>query len=124
MDGAESAKPGLSRQRDRKDGRQVIMVNGRDGARHEIAPAAGRPLMWDLRRLKIGVVGLCNGNAACGTCHVFVRADWLERLPEPDEYEEDMLSELSCRSEGSRLACQVTYGPELDGLELTIAPRD
>ena len=102
----------------------MIVVNGKDGTRHEIAPPLGRALMWELRKMRIGIVGLCNGNAACGTCHVFVDPAWIDRLPEPDEYEDEMLSDLTRRNEFSRLSCQLEYAPALDGLELTVAPRD
>jgi ferredoxin, 2Fe-2S len=102
----------------------VIVVNGQNGGRYELSPSSGRALMWELRKMKVGVLGLCNGNAACGTCHVFVGPEWAARLPEPDEYEDEMLGDLSRRTEFSRLSCQLEYGPGLDGLELTVAPRD
>lgn len=101
----------------------MIAVTGKDGRRHRIDPKPGDDLMRHLRPMKIGVVGLCNGNAACGTCHVYVREDWLSRLPEPDEYELERLADASHRAENSRLACQIEYASDLDGLELTVAPR-
>lgn len=101
----------------------MIVVAGRDGSRHEIDPAKGQALMLRLRPMKLGIVGLCNGNAACGTCHVYIGDEWADRLPEPDEYEEEMLQEVSHRTARSRLSCQIDYESALDGLELTIAPR-
>lgn len=102
----------------------MVIVNDREGGRHEIAPPTGRALMWELRKLRVGVIGLCQGNAACGTCHVFVDTAWADRLPEADEYEMEVLASLGCSTELSRLSCQLEYGEELDGLELTVAPRD
>ncbi|WP_454197327.1 2Fe-2S iron-sulfur cluster-binding protein [Nocardia sp. Marseille-Q1738] len=99
----------------------MIIVNGADGSRHEIVPPTGRPLMGELRKLKAGVIGLCNGNAACGTCHVYVDPAWVDRLPEPDEYELERLEEITSRTDRSRLSCQLDYGPDLDGLEITVA---
>ncbi len=101
----------------------MIVVNEKDGTRRVGDPPQGQPLMYHLRPMKVGVVGLCNGNAACGTCHVYVPEHWLSRLPEPDEYEQEMLDELSHRKSNSRLSCQIAYQTDLDGLELTIAPR-
>lgn len=101
----------------------VIVVYGQDRSRHEVDANKGEPLMFQLRGLKIGVVGLCNGNAACGTCHVYVENNWADRLEPPDEYEEEMLDEVSHRRSNSRLSCQIEYGAELDGLEITVAPR-
>jgi 2Fe-2S ferredoxin len=101
----------------------VIVVDGRDGTRHEFEPKVGHTLMPQLRPLKVGVIGLCNGNAACGTCHVYVAGGPADRIPPIDEYEEERLATLRRRSPSSRLSCQVTYEPELDGLHLTVAPK-
>jgi 2Fe-2S ferredoxin len=101
----------------------VIVVHAQDGTRHELEATKGEALMWQLRALKVGVVGLCNGNAACGTCHVYVADGWAPQLEEPDEYEDEMLEEVSHRKPNSRLSCQIEYKAELDGLELTVAPR-
>ncbi len=101
----------------------MIVVRGQNGSRHEVDAKKGEALMWQLRQLKIGVVGLCNGNAACGTCHVYVRDDWLDRLQPADEYEEEMLEEVGNRRPNSRLSCQIEYEAELDGLEIEVAPR-
>jgi 2Fe-2S ferredoxin len=80
-----------------------------------------KPLMPQLRRQHIGIKGLCDGNAICGTCHVYVREDQLERLPEPDEFELDRLDAVDSRRSNSRLTCQLPTGQILDGLELTVA---
>jgi 2Fe-2S ferredoxin len=79
--------------------------------------------MVQLRPLKVGIVGRCNGNAECGTCHAFVREDWLGRLPEPDEFELEVLDSLSNRQPNSRLTCQIPYETDLDGLEITVATQ-
>jgi 2Fe-2S ferredoxin len=102
----------------------VIVVTGQHGERKEFDAEENQALMWQLRALKVGVVGLCNGNAACGTCHVYADAKWMERLDEPDEYELEMLDEVSYRKPNSRLSCQIEYNSTLDGLELTVAPQD
>lgn len=101
----------------------MIIVHDRKDARHEFDVPEGKALMLQLRPMKVGIIGLCNGNAACGTCHVYVEKEWLDRLPDPDEYEAEMLEEVAERRENSRLSCQIEYGPELDGLEMTVAPR-
>ena len=70
-----------------------------------------------------GVLGNCGGGAACGTCHVYVDADWLERLPAPDSIEADMLEMLEdTRQDNSRLGCQIRLTDTLDGLTVTVAP--
>ncbi len=70
-----------------------------------------------------GVLGNCGGGAACGTCHVYVDADWLDRLPASDAIEADMLEMLEdTRKDNSRLGCQIRLADALDGLTVTVAP--
>ena len=70
-----------------------------------------------------GVLGNCGGGAACGTCHVYVSDEWVDRLPAPDAIEADMLEMLEdTRRENSRLGCQIRLAPVLDGLTVTVAP--
>lgn len=63
------------------------------------------------------ITGACGGSCACSTCHVIVRdEEFYEKIPEPDDDENDMLDLAFGLSETSRLGCQVTMTPELDGL--------
>lgn len=101
----------------------MVIIHDRSGVRRELKPPVGKPLMPQLRRLKVGIIGLCNGNAVCGSCHVYVEKEWLDRLPVPDEFEEERLAVIPGRQENSRLTCQIEYRPDLDGLEMTVAPQ-
>jgi 2Fe-2S ferredoxin len=101
----------------------MIIVHGRDGTTHEVDVSGQRSLMLQLRPLKIGIIGLCGGNAMCGTCHVKVRPDQCSILEPPDAYEEELLETLPERTPCSRLACQLVYEPGMDGLELTVNTR-
>jgi ferredoxin, 2Fe-2S len=71
-----------------------------------------------------GILAECGGNAMCATCHVYVDADWLGRLP-PMSAEEDALLDgtASERRADSRLSCQLKIGPELDGLIVHLPER-
>ena len=71
-----------------------------------------------------GILAECGGNAMCGTCHVYVDRDWIERLP-PMSAEEDALLDgtASERRANSRLSCQLKIGPELDGLTVHLPDR-
>jgi ferredoxin, 2Fe-2S len=40
------------------------------------------------------------------------------------EDEDDLLDSSEYREPTSRLSCQLPFGPELDGLHVTIAPED
>jgi 2Fe-2S ferredoxin len=69
-----------------------------------------------------GIVGECGGGLSCATCHVFVDADHIDLTGRADDFEEEMLEDaVTPATELSRLACQVTMRPELDGLRVTIA---
>jgi len=63
-----------------------------------------------------GIVADCGGNCSCGTCRVFVRADWFGIVGEPNEMEAEMLEMHAEHPEGERLSCQVPLTDELDGL--------
>jgi 2Fe-2S ferredoxin len=64
-----------------------------------------------------GIVGECGGNLMCATCHVYVRPEWVERLPALAEEEDEMLEDTMCpRKDNSRLSCQLVLANELDGI--------
>ena len=61
--------------------------------------------------------GACGGSCACSTCHVIVQdPDVYDKIPEPDDDENDMLDLAFGLTETSRLGCQVKMSPEIDGL--------
>lgn len=68
-----------------------------------------------------GIVGECGGSAMCATCHVYVDAAWVDRLPAPLATELEMLEcTASERRPESRLSCQIKINPSLDGLVLRL----
>ena len=68
-----------------------------------------------------GIIGECGGNASCATCHVYVREEFLSLVGEPNEMEDDLLDlGVGDRRAGSRLSCQISCTPELDGLTVDI----
>jgi 2Fe-2S ferredoxin len=71
-----------------------------------------------------GIVAECGGSLSCATCHVYVDKDYLDRVGEPDEFEDEMLEDAeSPREENSRLSCQIQITDELDGLRVEVAPE-
>jgi 2Fe-2S ferredoxin len=71
-----------------------------------------------------GILGLCGGFALCSTCHVYVAEEWIGRLPPMDDIEDSALDGTVCdRLPNSRLSCQLTAGPEIDGIVLEIPAR-
>lgn len=70
-----------------------------------------------------GIPGECGGNAMCATCHVYVDAAFLSRIPPAKENEKFMLSIAAEGPEAnSRLSCQIKLTDELDGIVVRI-PR-
>ena len=70
-----------------------------------------------------GIDADCGGGMACATCHVYVKEDWLEKLPVKEDGEEDMLDMAFEPKNNSRLSCQITVSDELDGLEVNIPSK-
>ena len=68
-----------------------------------------------------GMLAECGGAAACGTCHSYIDADWLDKLPLMEDLEEAMLCMATDRHNNSRLACQVRITEELAGIIVRIA---
>ncbi|WP_347058383.1 2Fe-2S iron-sulfur cluster-binding protein [Blastococcus sp. HT6-30] len=92
------------------------------GREHTVDATVGESVM--AAAVKNGVPGIiaeCGGNASCGTCHVWVRDEFLSAVGEPNDLEEDLLEmAVSERRDGSRLSCQVPVSPELDGLVVDV----
>ena len=63
-----------------------------------------------------GIDADCGGGMACATCHVYVKEDWFNKLPEKAEGEDDMLDQAYEPSPSSRLSCQIIVSDELNGL--------
>jgi 2Fe-2S ferredoxin len=68
-----------------------------------------------------GIQADCGGLLTCATCHVVVQGDWQSKLPAMSSDEDGMLAfTAQTREAGSRLSCQITLTPELDGLQVTL----
>ena len=70
-----------------------------------------------------GIDADCGGGMACATCHVYVKEDWLDKLPTKEDGEEDMLDMAFEPKKNSRLSCQLTISDELDGLTVNIPSK-
>ena len=68
-----------------------------------------------------GVVAECGGSMACATCHVYVDDAWLDKLPEADDMESEMLDCVAAeRRANSRLGCQVNVSDKVAGMIVRI----
>jgi ferredoxin, 2Fe-2S len=102
-----------------------MVVTDRDGNVHEVEGRVGVKLMETLREFDYGVTAICGGLCSCATCHIFVKPEWMPKLPAPQGDEKELLVELqNYDAPTSRLSCQVDFTAALDGLELKIAPDE
>jgi ferredoxin, 2Fe-2S len=89
-----------------------------NGTTHVVEVAPGLTVMEGARDNNVpGIEADCGGACACSTCHVYVDADWVAKLPAKDAMEEDML-DFAWEPDvvKSRLTCQVKVTEALDGL--------
>lgn len=103
-----------------------IHVTDRDGGEHTLDAPNGEPLMEALRDQDMDVEGICGGQCACGTCHVYVDAAWADKLSPMGDDEEMMLEAIEDLIEvkkTSRLSCQIEVSDEIDGLKVEVAPE-
>lgn len=103
-----------------------VQVTDRDGNQHTLEAPEGEPLMETLRDQDMDVEGICGGQCACGTCHVYIDDAWVDKLPAREEDEEMMLEAIEDMVEvkkGSRLSCQIEMDDSLDGLQVEVAPE-
>ena len=70
-----------------------------------------------------GIDADCGGGMACATCHVYVKADWFDKITPKEDGEEDMLDMAFEPKKNSRLSCQIIVSDELDGLVVNIPSK-
>jgi len=66
-----------------------------------------------------GIDADCGGACACATCHVYIDQNWVAKVGKPGNLEAEMLDVAEGVQENSRLACQIEFTEELDGLVVT-----
>ena len=98
-----------------------IYVTDLNGEEQELEGVEGWRVMEIIRDYGLPIKAECGGACACATCHVYVDEDWLDRLPEKRDEEEDMLDEAMDVQDNSRLSCQIIMSEELDGLRVKLA---
>ena len=102
-----------------------ITVITREGELVALDAPEGRSVMAAIRAGGIDeLLALCGGCCSCATCHVYVDAAFWEKVGPPGEFESDLLSLSPDRTEFSRLSCQISLGPDLEGLKVVVAPED
>ena len=103
-----------------------IKIIDREGVSHEIiAPTdMAMNIMEIVRSYELapeGTIGVCGGMAMCASCQCYILSD--HELPEMGIDEDMMLAEAFHVKDNSRLGCQIRITPELEGLEIQLAPE-
>ncbi len=101
----------------------TIKITDREGVVHDVqAPTdMAMNLMEVCKAYELPVEGTCGGMAMCASCQCYVTSS--HELPEMGQDEDLMLAEAFHVEDNSRLGCQIPITPELDGLEVTLAPE-
>ena len=60
---------------------------------------------------------------ACATCHVYVKEEWFNNLPQKEQGEEDMLDMAFEPKKNSRLSCQILVSKEIDGIVVDLPKK-
>lgn len=104
----------------------TIKIIDREGVAHEVACPTDMAMnvMEVVRSYELapeGTIGVCGGMAMCASCQCYVISN--HELPEMSDDEDDMLADAFHVEDNSRLSCQLMITPELDGLEVELAPE-
>ncbi|MEO8686231.1 MAG: 2Fe-2S iron-sulfur cluster-binding protein [Devosia sp.] len=98
-----------------------LTVRMPDGSTHRLEALEGWRVMEVIRDWGLNIKAECGGAMACATCHVYVDADWFDKVGAPSDEEEDMLDTVGDVRSNSRLSCQILMSDALDGLKVTLA---
>jgi ferredoxin, 2Fe-2S len=96
-----------------------------NGKEHVVEVANGLTVMEGARDNGVpGIDADCGGACACSTCHAYVDAAWVDKLPAKEAMEEDMLDfAFEPNATLSRLTCQVKVSAALNGLVVKLPER-
>lgn len=97
-----------------------IIYITKDGVKMPIKGKIGDNILYLAHRHNIDMEGACEASLACTTCHVYVHDDYLDKLPESTEKEDDLLDMAPFLKQNSRLGCQIILTKELDGIEFRL----
>ena len=99
----------------------MIKITFKSDADVTVTAQEGQTLLEVAQENGIQISSPCEGNLACGQCHVIIDDAFFSKLEEPSEREQDILDFLPNGEANSRLACQVKITKELDGMTVKVA---
>jgi 2Fe-2S ferredoxin len=103
----------------------IVNITNRKNKKHILEAQKGRTLMQLIDQHELAnPYGICGGEPMCGTCHVYVEKEWLDKLNPKTSEEELAIDNASELKENSRCGCQIDLIEELNGLTVTIGPNE
>ena len=94
------------------------------GKEHVVDGENGMSVMETaVKNMVPGIDADCGGACACATCHVYLQDDWVGKLGERSEMEEDMLDFAFEVQDSSRLSCQIRVSDDIDGLVVKVPEK-
>lgn len=99
-----------------------LTICDREGVEHQLSAPTdmNMNLMEFCRSAELPVEGTCGGMALCASCHIYIKSN--HELKEASDEELDMLDQAFFVQKNSRLGCQIRITPDLEGLEIELAP--
>jgi 2Fe-2S ferredoxin len=102
-----------------------VIVTTREGEVREVKASTGLSVMQIIRNAGLDeLLALCGGCRTCASCHVHVDPAFMDKLPQMEDAENELLDGSSHRTANSRLSCQIPFTDALDGLKVQIALED
>ncbi|CAH0718387.1 unnamed protein product, partial [Brenthis ino] len=92
----------------------------KDGKKTNVRGKIGDNVLYLAHRYGVEMEGACEASLACTTCHVYVNEDYLDKLNDPEEKEDDLLDMAPFLKQNSRLGCQIILTKEMEGMELSL----
>lgn len=101
---------------------EVIFIRA-NGERIQVKGKVGENLLDVVHNSGIDIdgFGACDGTLTCSTCHLILKQEQFDALPDrPSVEERDMLDLATDLTSTSRLGCQVILSEDMKSLEVTI----
>ncbi|KAL9643274.1 hypothetical protein ABK040_014730 [Willaertia magna] len=100
----------------------ITFVDPKNNITKTVQAPIGENLLTIAHENDIDLEGACEASLACSTCHVYIQDEYFDKIPTPEDEEEDMLDLAFGLAHNSRLGCQVKVTKDLEGMTVTL-PR-
>ena len=92
-----------------------------DGTEHQVDVGEEMSLMEGATLNMVpGVEGMCGGICSCATCHCYIPEAWQSQVSAMSDGENTMLENAIDRRANSRLGCQISVTPAMQGMRVEL----